>query len=408
MVIAFILIVTLIALLADYYIWRRMIVRRNLGKIWKWGYLAYAVAVDLAILTVLVVYGYLLDNPDPTMIHIAMWVIAVFFMNTFPKVVFSVVSLFDYPVSLFTKKRSHIFEYAGIVLGLFALGAMIWGAGPGRTRIEVRKAEIVSDRLPASFDGFRIVQFSDIHIGTMMNPPKMLRNLVETVNALDPDLVVGTGDLINIHAGELRPDILHILSGIRSREGVYAVFGNHDLGFYIHDTLQVSPAESCKMLSAHLRGIGWTPLVNESTLIRRDDEAISLAGIGYPSDIRHNYHHSRSGLAGADLQKTYAGLPDTLFNIMLSHTPAVWDDILAAGYSDLTLAGHTHSMQIKFRVGGRVWSPARFLFPRWSGLYEENGRYLYVNDGIGYVMFPMRIGARPEVTLITLLATRNP
>jgi len=402
MLFAFIIAVTLVAILTDYYIWRRVIVRHNFGKVWKWGYLAYAVVVDLMILAALLIYGNALDSSNFTMVHAAIWIIAVFFMNTFPKVVFSVVSLPDYLVALFTKKRSHIFGYAGTVLGLFVLGAMIWGAGPGRTRIEVRKAEIASDRLPASFDGFRVVQFSDVHISTMIRPQKMLRNLVETINALEPDIVVATGDLVNAHAGELRPDILHILSETESRRGIYVAVGNHDLGFYIFDTLRISPAESYKMVLERLHEIGWKPLVNQSAIIRNGDEAISLTGISYPSDDRFRHWHSRPDLEGSDLQKACAELPDTLFNIMLSHTPVVWDDILATGYGDLTLSGHVHSMQIKLRVGKWVWSPAKLLFPRWSGLYEENGRYLYVNDGVGHVMFPMRIGTRPEVTLITL------
>jgi len=404
MLFTFIFAVSLVALLTDCYIWRRVIVRRNFGKIWKRAYLIYAVVVDVAVLMALFIYRDSYGSSNFTLIHVAMWMIGIFFMNTIPKLVFAVVSLLDYPLSHFTKRPSRLFGYAGTLLGLLVLGAMIWGAGPGRTCIEVRKVEITSNRLPASFDGFRIVQFSDVHISTMMHPQKMLRNLVDTIHALAPDLVVETGDLVNAHAGELHPDLLHILSEIQSSEGVYAVVGNHDLGWYIHGTLQISPAESSKMILTRMREIGWKPLVNESLLIWRGGAAISLAGLAYPADFRRNYH-SRSNHVKEDLQKACAGLPDTLFTVMLSHTPAVWDDILETGYGDLTLSGHVHSMQIKFRAGRWAWSPAKLLFPRWSGLYEENGRYLYVNDGFGHVMFPMRIGTRPEITLITLHAS---
>ena len=104
---------------------------------------------------------------------------------------------------------------------------------------------------------------------------------------------------------------------------------------------------------------------------------------------------------------TYRHVSDSTFNITISHTPQNWDEIRAAGKADLTLSGHVHAMQMKIHLGGKTWSPARWMYPRWSGLYTEDGKYLYINDGMGYVMYPMRIGAYPEITLITLRSTRK-
>ena len=146
--------------------------------------------------------------------------------------------------------------------------------------------------------------------------------------------------------------------------------------------------------------MGWRVLDNETVYLRRGDDSISLSGISYDRSLARQ-RHDRT-LPGYDFGTTYRDVPQDLYNITAAHIPQLWEQILDAGYGDLTLSGHVHSMQCKIRLFGRAFSPAQLMYRHWSGPYEKQGRTLYVNDGIGYVGFPMRIGANPEITLFEL------
>lgn len=140
---------------------------------------------------------------------------------------------------------------------------------------------------------------------------------------------------------------------------------------------------------------------NESRYVRRGSDSISVTGVNFPIGKKLNGRQNVD-FARCDFDAAYRGVPDSLFNLLIAHTPEVWDEALATGRADLTLSGHVHAMQLKIRLGGWAWSPAEWMYDRWSGLYEEDGKYLFVNDGMGYVMYPMRIGTYPSITVITL------
>ena len=179
-----------------------------------------------------------------------------------------------------------------------------------------------------------------------------------------------------------------------------SVTGNHDAGLYIKDTVAQSPAASLAEVIARQRAMGWNVLEDTTVYLRRGGDSISLTGLSFDPALRHMRHDP--DLPPADLSGAYRGVPDSLYNITAVHIPQLWGQIADAGYGDLTLAGHVHSMQMKLRLFGRAFSPAQLLYTRWSGRYDEGGRTLYINDGTGYVAFPMRLGAYPEITLITL------
>ena len=261
------------------------------------------------------------------------------------------------------------------------LGAvLLYGLTVGRSRIRVERVEVASSRLPVGFDGFRVAMFSDVHTGLLLGRDRVLRRMVDIINALDADVVVNCGDIVNYDYRELDGRVLEILSGIRSRDGVYAVLGNHDLGIYIRDTVAYPPQENVRHIVEAQRSLGWTVLRDSSAILVRGGDSIAL-----------------------DLSEAYAGLPEKLFGITLSHAPQAWHRIMAAGRGDLTLSGHVHSLQMKLRLGQKwQWSPAAWFYDEWSGPYADGERMLYVNDGIGYAMVPMRIGARPEITLFEL------
>ena len=282
------------------------------------------------------------------------------------------------------------------------LGAvLLYGLTVGRSRIRVERVEVASSRLPVGFDGFRVAMFSDVHTGLLLGRDRVLRRMVDIINALDADVVVNCGDIVNYDYRELDGRVLEILSGIRSRDGVYAVLGNHDLGIYIRDTVAYPPQENVRHIVEAQRSLGWTVLRDSSAILVRGGDSIALTGLSFPEELVHRSHERIE--RELDLSEAYAGLPEKLFGITLSHAPQAWHRIMAAGRGDLTLSGHVHSLQMKLRLGQKwQWSPAAWFYDEWSGPYADGERMLYVNDGIGYAMVPMRIGARPEITLFEL------
>ncbi|MDE7451308.1 MAG: metallophosphoesterase, partial [Alistipes sp.] len=218
--------------------------------------------------------------------------------------------------------------------------------------------------------------------------------------SLHPDLIVFTGDLVNVRSSELNDRIAAILGGLQAPFGVISVVGNHDTGVYIKDTVRQLPAESLREVIAWQQRLGWQVLQDTTVYLSRDGGRISVSGISFDPALRKKRHDAE--LPPARLDVVYRDVPDSLFNLTAVHLPQLWPQIVESGYGDLTLSGHVHSMQMKIRLFGRAFSPARWLYERWSGLYSDGPHTLYINDGTGYVAYPMRLGAWPEITSITL------
>lgn len=390
----------LLSVLLDWLIYRQIKTRFPRHPWAKRLYLGLTVTLDAVMLISLIFYRQALNTPGTSYGLVILWVIWLFFISIFPKAVYMLFSALDYPLSRLRGRKTRWFSGVGLAAAACVLGAMLWGATEGRSRIRVTEIEIRSDKIPAAFDGYRIVQLSDIHLGNYSHGNTLVARVVEQVNALHPDLVVSSGDLVNLSARELTPESMRLLSGILAPDGVFSVLGNHDLGFYMRENSGLTPQQSVSLLADKQEQMGWRVLQNETVYIRRGDDSLSVSGVKYPLDGRHNGHDT--GLGGCDLAITYRGVPGSLFNLMISHTPQNWDEIRMQTPADLTLSGHVHAMQMKLPFGERGWSPAQWMYDRWTGLYEEEGKYLYVNDGIGYVMYPMRIGTRPEITLFVL------
>lgn len=344
------------------------------------------------------------DNTTRSM-HVSMWITFAYILLTFPKFVFCLLSFLDV---LLERRgvvgRSHLFALAGCALSLWAAWGIVRGCIDTRTDIEVTRLEVRSDKLPAAFDGLRAVFFSDPHIGSLVHPHRSLRAMVDTINSLQPDLVINGGDLVNVRYTELTPEITGILAGIKAPHGIYSVLGNHDLGIYIKDSVSLPPHINRDRLIAKQREMGWHVLCDQTELFtipeRDSTAAITITGVNFPEDFLIRQHNPR--MVGADLDKAFAGVSDSLFNLTVSHAPQLWGQLTDRGISDLTLSGHVHSMQMKFRLFGREFSPASLLYKQWSGEYRRGDKVLYINDGFGCVGYPIRIGARPEITLITL------
>lgn len=269
---------------------------------------------------------------------------------------------------------------------------VLYGFFFGWRHIVVRSATCESPLLPTSFDGYRVLQLSDIHIGTFLRNRGFVDKLVRIVNAQEPDLIVFTGDLVNVSAEEVIP-FQHILKQMRARDGVYSIMGNHDYCEYGDDKSIGNVTRNQNILKYLEEKMGWRLLMNEHVRIGNGcgDE---IAVIGVENISRPPFPDY------GDLQKAVAGLPAGMFKILLSHDPSHWRrGVLHETDIALTLSGHTHAGQV--RIG--KFSPARWAYNEWGGKYVENDSMLYVSLGVGGTV-PFRLGAWPEVNVITLRA----
>lgn len=296
--------------------------------------------------------------------------------------------------------KSRLLLGMGIGTGAIMIFALIYGTVVTRTDYVVNKIIIESEKIPESFSGYKIIELSDLHIGTMLNPERQIAKIAEICNGLNPDMIAMCGDLTNIRHEEITPSIALCLSKLKAHNGVYSITGNHDVGVYIMDSLKFTPDNNTRQIIAKQRKLGWRVLYNQTDYIHRAGDSITITGISYDKTLQ-DHRHSRK-LPDTDLSTAYKDVNKGLFNITLVHIPQLWDRIITNGHADLTLTGHVHSMQIKIPIGKRGISPAMIKYKRWSGLYNEQGRHLYINDGIGCVGFPARIGAKPEITLFEL------
>lgn len=329
------------------------------------------------------------DNGTGLM-YVYMWLFWGWIITVLPRLAFYVFN--------FIHLRRTGYAVAGALVLFF-----LWGTTWGRTRIHVNRVEICSERIPEAFDGYRFVQITDTHVGTLVRPGRELTRLADSVNALRPDAVFFTGDLVNIRAEELDERVMALLRRIEGP--VWSVTGNHDVGTYIKDSVRFPAADEAREVVARQQSMGWNVLEDTTVYLRRGADSISLTGLSFDPALRERRHDR--DLPGTAIPSAYSGIPDSLYNITLVHIPQLWEQIVEAGYGDLTLVGHVHSMQFKIRPWGRGWSPAEWIYKHWSGRYDTGRHTLYVNDGTGYVAYPMRLGAWPEVTLFTLRCKTN-
>lgn len=310
--------------------------------------------------------------------------------------------------SLFKLKPGiYPFRWLGITLGVIVAGAMWIGAGYTRHHIMVTDFEFHSQKLPDSFDGYRIVQLSDLHVGTWGNDTTFIHNLVDTVNALHPDLIVFTGDIVNRESSELVP-FVEPLSRLHAKDGVYSILGNHDYGDYVDWNHPSEKEKNLLRLKEYQRKMGWKMLNNESVFLKNGNDSILLIGVeNWGEPPFPEYGDLDKALSSQKTVSVNKG--DSTFKLLLSHNPEHWNQEVSKNTNiDLTLSGHTHAMQTMLKIGNRKWSPAKYRYEQWGGNYDRQNRdgestTVYVNTGAGAVGMPARLfAAYPEVTLITL------
>ena len=290
--------------------------------------------------------------------------------------------------------RSIFISRIGIILAALPFLGFIWGMVRGRFEFRIETKKLVFPNLPEAFEGLKIVQISDIHIGGFKGFQSQVEQAIEMVNAQHPDIIFFTGDIVNNFSEEL-DGWIPILSRMKARIGKYSILGNHDYGNYYHWNSEVEKAENfTKILEAHSK-IGFRLLKNQSVTLSKNEERMAIIGV-------ENWGHPPFPQF-ADFDKASENLENIPFKILLSHDPDHWDaKIQGKTDIDLTLAGHTHGMQFGFKIGKKEWSPAQYKFRRWAGLYQEKNQYLYVNRGFGYIGYPGRVGMPPEITVLVL------
>lgn len=307
-----------------------------------------------------------------------------------PTLLFTLLSLMGKGVGLAFPSVVRIVDFFALSLSVVWIGISLYGILFGWKKISVERVEVSSCRIPESFNGYRIVQLSDFHIGTYASAPGCVDRIVDRVNSLKPDLIVFTGDLVNTSSSEIE-GFTEVLSRLRAKDGVYAVLGNHDYCLYRHYSGDDTPAKQLAKVVGMEKEIGWTLLRNESVQIVCGKDSIALVGVDNAGN--------RGFIDRSDLKKSTQGLPADEFKILLSHDPSHWRrEVLPESDIDLMLAGHTHAMQ--FKLFG--WSPSAWTYPEWGGLYTEGPRNLYVSTGIGENI-AFRFGAWPQIVMITLL-----
>lgn len=281
-------------------------------------------------------------------------------------------------------------------LAAIVAASMVWGAFVGRKRLQVSEVEIPIAALPESFNGYRIAQISDLHLGTFGTDTAFVSRLVDSINALRPNLIVFTGDIVNQRAAEIEP-FVSVFSRLDAPDGVFSILGNHDYGDYVRWPSETDKEENLETLMDYQISMGWELLTNSSEVIAGEKgDSLVIVGVENWGDPPFTQY--------GDIDAAYPTSGDSAVKILLTHNPRHWTDMVSQTDSlryALTLSGHTHAMQVE--IGGA--SPASLRYPGcWGGLYAsaDSTKFLYVNIGAGTVGFPMRIGATPEITLITL------
>ncbi len=282
-----------------------------------------------------------------------------------------------------------------LALGVAAIPflSVLYGVFKGRYNFKVLKYTLTYDDLPAAFDGYRITQISDVHSGSFDSVEKV-KYAIDLINEQASDAILFTGDLVNNVATEMEP-YKEIFASLKAKDGKYSVLGNHDYGDYVQWPSPAAKAQNLEDLKSLQKEIGFDLLLNDSRFLEREGERLALVGV-------ENWGEGGFKKAG-DLNKAISKVESKDFKILLSHDPSHWEYEVKdhPEHFHLTLSGHTHGMQFGIEIPGWFkWSPVKWRYKYWAGIYEQSNQYINVNRGFGYLAFPGRVGIWPEITVI--------
>ena len=380
----------------------------------RWILLAYII---ISIVTLLFIfYQFTQFNRSVGQTQMTMLTLGLLLLVLIPKLIVTFFMILEDSVRLFLGARNYFATYdkeatflperrrfvSQVALGIASIPflSLIYGMTVGKYNFKVIKQTLFFPDLPESFDGFQITQISDIHSGSFDNRDK-INYAVDLINAQSSDVLLFTGDIVNTHATEMHPWI-ETFKKIKNHEyGKFSVLGNHDYGEYIEWPSQEAKNKNFESIKDLHRQLDFKLLLNESTKIKKGTAEITLVGVE-----NWGVKFKKAG----DLNKASENVEKEDFKILMSHDPSHWDAEIKdhPKHFHLTLSGHTHGLQFGIEIPGFFkWSPIEYVYKQWAGLYENFGRFIYVNRGLGFHAYPGRVGIMPEITVIQLKKGKN-
>jgi len=338
----------------------------------------------------------------------SMHVMALLLLFLLPKILISIPLFFE-DMFRFTRWTSNKFIYKKIITnsrsslltkivltaaGLLTL-SIIYGVFVGKYNFKVREETIAFKDLPAGFDGLKVLQISDLHVGSWDNKEAIEKG-IEMINAQEYDILLFTGDFVNTLATEADPWIEALQKIKTPKYGKFAVLGNHDYGEYVKWDTEAAKEANFTAIKNNIEKSGFKLLLNENVVLKNNNDSIYLLGVE-----NWGLNFKKAG----DLKKTSENVPTDAFKIVMTHDPSHWDAEIVNHQQkyQLTLSGHTHGMQFGFDIPKVLeWSPAEYIYPEWGGLYNKGHQYIYVNRGFGFHAYSGRVGIWPEITVLEL------
>ncbi len=410
------IILVAVLLLIDLYGWRGLRSLFSLPRLRPYRKLVFRAywIMDVAFIVFGITWAMIIRNsqwPDYVQYRNYFYITGAFVLIFLPKFTFLVfVILYDIQLlvlrlfRLLTEKTAfykpfekngqrRFLPITGFILSVFMFGWVLYGVAWGRFNFKVEEVEVRIEGLPSSFEGYRLVHFSDTHLGSFARTRPVERGL-RKIEELKPDAVMFSGDLVNNQAKEAKKFVPYFRS-IQTPDGMFSVLGNHDMGDYRRWYTIEEKEANLLLLELLNEQMGFHLLRNEHAFITRGEDSLMVIGVdnwGLPPFSQYG-----------DLEKALGEYRDFPLQVLISHDPSHWrEEVIPDSNIRLTLSGHTHAMQFGFRTPFFKWSPSALIYPEWSGLYRENEQKLYVNRGFGFLGFPGRIGMPPEITLIVL------
>ena len=280
-------------------------------------------------------------------------------------------------------------------IAVIPFASLVFGMIKGAFDYRVKKVKLKLLNLPASFNGLKIVQISDIHTGSF-NSTEHLEKAIEIILKQKPDLIFFTGDIVNDQASELE-GFTETFKKIQAPLGVYSTLGNHDYGDYVQwESASAKQLNLDKICKAHSE-YGWKLLNNQHHILQKGEDKIAILGV-------ENWGGSLRFPKYGKISEAHLGTENAAVKLLLSHDPSHWDGQINKEYKDIDVmfSGHTHGMQFGIEIPGFKWSPSQYIYKQWAGLYQKENQYLYVNRGLGFIGYPGRVGILPEITVVEL------
>ena len=311
--------------------------------------------------------------------------------------IFRIIGTFFNDTSVHDVKRLDFLKKSALLFSGALLSTLFIGMKWGRYNFKKNYHDIFMRDWPLEMNNYKIIHISDLHLGSF-NDVEKLEEVIEMINSEHADLVVFTGDLVNNYYNEAIPYI-DVLKKIKSKDGKLSVLGNHDYGDYaIRNRNSNEWKNNFNNLLNLQKEAGFDLLLNDSRLISTKQAKFNIVGV-------ENWGAGRFNKDG-DLNSAMEGVDDSIPTILLSHDPSHWREVvLKSDYKiDLQLSGHTHGMQFGVEIPGFKWSPAKYRYKEWAGLYETEGKQIYVNRGLGHLGYAGRVGIMPDISVLNIIS----